>query len=326
MEVQSVEFRKAQAHIWNQVFSFTTCASLKCAVQLGIADAIDDHGKPMSLFYLTKALQINPSKAPYIQRLMGILVNSGFFSQDKLTYYSLTPSSRLLLKKEALNLRAAVEIMLDPAELKAWSSLSDWFKDEKCRTAFEMVHGKNFWDFYAEESIHGEIFNRAMSTDSQLISKLLVTEYKFLFEGLTSLFPKLKCTVFDLPHVVANLESKENLEFVGGDMFERIPNAKIVLHNWNDEDCVKKLKKCNEAIPGKEKSGKVIIIDILMDSKKEDYESLQAQISMDLQMMVLLDAKERREKEWAILFQKSGFSGYKIFSMFDYRSIIEVYP
>ncbi|KAI5661772.1 hypothetical protein M9H77_21095 [Catharanthus roseus] len=348
MEVQSVEFCKAQAHIWNQVFSFTTCASLKCAVQLGIADAIDDHGKPMSLFYLTKALQINPSKAPYIQRLMGILVNSGFFSQDKLSYYSLTPSSRLLLKKEELNLRGAVEIMLDPAELKAWSSLSDWFKDEKCRTTFEMAHGKNFWDFCAEESIHGEIFNRAMSTDSQLISKLLVTEYKFLFEGLTSLvdigggtgtiakaiaksFPKLKCTVFDLPHVVANLESKENLEFVGGDMFERIPNAnaillKIVLHNWNDEDCMKILKKCKEAILGKEKSGKVIIIDIVMDSKKEDYESLQAQISMDLQMMVLLDAKERREKEWAILFQKSGFSGYKIFSMFDYRSIIEVYP
>lgn len=100
----------------------------------------------------------------------------------------------------------------------------------------------------------------------------------------------------------------------------------IVLHNWNDEDCMKILKKCKEAILGKEKSGKVIIIDIVMDSKKEDYESLQAQISMDLQMMVLLDAKERREKEWAILFQKSGFSGYKIFSMFDYRSIIEVYP
>ena len=32
-------------------------------------------------------------------------------------------------------------------------------------------------------------------------------------------FPYMKCTVFDLPHVVANLPENNNLNFVGGDMF-----------------------------------------------------------------------------------------------------------
>eukprot|EP00261_Vitis_vinifera_P036819 XP_019078062.1 PREDICTED: uncharacterized protein LOC100250378 [Vitis vinifera] len=66
------------------------------------------------------------------------------------------------------------------------------------------------------------------------------------FEGLSSLvdvgggtgltartiseaFPRLKCRVFDLPHVVANLPEYRNLEFVGGDMFQSGPTADATL-------------------------------------------------------------------------------------------------
>ena len=43
-------------------------------------------------------------------------------------------------------------------------------------------------------------------------------------------FPKVKCVVFDLPHVVANLscESK-NVSYVGGDMFKSIPEADAIM-------------------------------------------------------------------------------------------------
>ncbi|KAI5661763.1 hypothetical protein M9H77_21086 [Catharanthus roseus] len=353
MDVQSDEFRQAQAQIWSQAFCFTTAASLKCAVKLGIPDAIDNHGKAITLSDLTNALPIHRSKAPYIPRLMRILAKNGFFSEEKLdgeteTLYSLTALSRLLLKKEPLNLRGIVLTMVDPAQIKAWESLSDWYQNEDS-TAFEKAHGKNFWDYSSEHMEHAEFFNEAMASDSQLISKLLVEEYKFLFEGLTSLvdvgggtgtiakaiaksFPKLKCTVFDLPHVVANLESTENLEFVAGDMFEKIPSAnaiflKWILHDWNDEECVKILKSCKRAIPEKEKGGKVIIIDMVMYSNKEDDNAVKTQISMDMAMLVNYAAKERSEKEWALLFNEAGFSGYKIHTKLDFtRSLIEIYP
>ena len=75
---------------------------------------------------------------------------------------------------------------------------------------------------------------------------LVVKDYKPIFEGLGSLvdvgggtgtmgmiiseaFPHMKCTVFDLPHVVANLPASKNLKFVGGDMFQYIPPADAVL-------------------------------------------------------------------------------------------------
>nr|B0EXJ8.1 RecName: Full=Tabersonine 16-O-methyltransferase [Catharanthus roseus]ABR20103.1 16-hydroxytabersonine O-methyltransferase [Catharanthus roseus] len=355
MDVQSEEFRGAQAQIWSQSCSFITSASLKCAVKLGIPDTIDNHGKPITLSELTNALvpPVHPSKAPFIYRLMRVLAKNGFCSEEQLDgetepLYSLTPSSRILLKKEPLNLRGIVLTMADPVQLKAWESLSDWYQNEDdSSTAFETAHGKNFWGYSSEHMEHAEFFNEAMASDSQLISKLLIGEYKFLFEGLASLvdigggtgtiakaiaknFPQLKCTVFDLPHVVANLESKENVEFVAGDMFEKIPSAnaiflKWILHDWNDEDCVKILKSCKKAIPAK--GGKVIIIDMVMYSDKKDDHLVKTQTSMDMAMLVNFAAKERCEKEWAFLFKEAGFSDYKIYPKLDFtRSLIEVYP
>jgi len=42
-------------------------------------------------------------------------------------------------------------------------------------------------------------------------------------------FPHIKCTILDQPNVVANLSGTQNLNFVGGDMFESIPHADVVL-------------------------------------------------------------------------------------------------
>ena len=85
-----------------------------------------------------------------------------------------------------------------------------------------------------------------MVSDPRLIANMIVRQYKEVFEGLTSLvdvevgigimpkaiakaFPQLKCIVFDQPHVVSNLEVGENLEIIGGNIFEAIPPADAIL-------------------------------------------------------------------------------------------------
>ncbi|XP_027172149.1 myricetin O-methyltransferase-like [Coffea eugenioides] len=177
----------------------------------------------------------------------------------------------------------------------------------------------------------------------------LVEVNKYVFEGLPSLvdvgggtgtvarsiakaFPNLKCTVLDLPHVVANQEQTQNSDFAAADMLEEVPPAnaillKWILHDWSDEDCVKILKNCKKAIPGRDKGGKVIIIDMVMKSQLENHESVEAQICLDMQMMlVLYGAKERTEKDWAILFWDAGFNSYKVFPVLGTRGLIEVNP
>uniref|UniRef100_M0ZJT1 O-methyltransferase C-terminal domain-containing protein n=2 Tax=Solanum tuberosum TaxID=4113 RepID=M0ZJT1_SOLTU len=114
-------------------------------------------------------------------------------------------------------------------------------------------------------------------------------------------------------------------------MFDKIPHAnaillKSVLHDWNDENCVRILKKCKESIPSRAKGGKVIIIDIVLENPKERNEFVRAQHNMDMLMMVLCGAKERTEKEWEKLFIEAGFNEYKIFHVLGLRSLIEIYP
>lgn len=67
-----------------------------------------------------------------------------------------------------------------------------------------------------------------------------------------------------------------------------------MFHAFCDEDCVKILKKCREAIATKE--GKVIIIDMVIDEKKDEHEITEAKLLFDMLMMVLsLEGREMRK-------------------------------
>jgi trans-resveratrol di-O-methyltransferase len=99
-----------------------------------------------------------------------------------------------------------------------------------------------------------------------------------------------------------------------------------ILHDWNDEESVKILKLCREAICKDEEAGKVIIIDMVLENQETDKETAETQLCFDLLMMVNVNGIERNEKEWKKLFLAAGFTHYKITPIMGLRSLIEVYP
>uniref|UniRef100_A0A5B6YSF3 Putative trans-resveratrol di-O-methyltransferase n=1 Tax=Davidia involucrata TaxID=16924 RepID=A0A5B6YSF3_DAVIN len=345
---ESSELFQAQSHIYKHVFNFAHSMCLKCAVQLGIPDIIHNHKQPITLPELVSGLQFPSTKTTFVHRLMRLLVHSGFFAnsnQGEEEGYVLTPSSRLLIKDELTNLSPFVQAMVQPALVTPWQFLGDWFRGNEL-TAFETAHGVGIWDYGDQNPEFNNLFNEAMASDSRMLN-LVVKDWKEIFGALGSLvdvgggtgitariileaFPHIKCTVFDLPRVVANLPESENLNYVGGDMFQSIPSAdailfKCVLHNWSDEDCVKILKRCREAIPSKD-GGKVIIIDMVINDEKDEHDITETKLVFDILMMVVVTGRERNEKEWEKLFLEAGFSHCKITPIFGLKSIIEVYP
>ncbi|KAL7250647.1 hypothetical protein ACSBR1_012632 [Camellia fascicularis] len=73
-----------------------------------------------------------------------------------------------------------------------------------------------------------------------------------------------------------------------------------IMHDWSDEECIKILKRCKEAIgSNKEKGGKLIIIDMKVENKKarDHDESMETQLFFDMLMMILLTGRERTEQE-----------------------------
>lgn len=99
-----------------------------------------------------------------------------------------------------------------------------------------------------------------------------------------------------------------------------------VLHDWDDEECIKILRNCKEAIP--EKTGKVIIVEIVID-EKEDQISKYSDVKLRMDMIMMahtIKGKERTNEEWANLLQKAGFSYYTITPTTTIQSVIQAFP
>ena len=101
-------------------------------------------------------------------------------------------------------------------------------------------------------------------------------------------------------------------------------DLQLILHGWSDEKCLKILKKCKGAIPSD--GGKVIIIDTVINRKKDEHQVTEVKLFFDMLMMAVPAGRERSEKDWEKLFLEAGFRSYKITPVFGLRSLIEVFP
>ncbi|KAL8506535.1 hypothetical protein ACS0TY_017428 [Phlomoides rotata] len=354
VELSTQDILDAQTHVWNHIFNFINSMSLKCAVQLGIPDAIHKHGKPMTVSELVDALPINKAKSRGVFRLMRILVHSKFLDKVKAPEnheeeaYCLTPASRLLIRDGTMTMAPLVLAWLDPLVTDPFQLLSEWFKNDLPSPFFTKM-GMTTWEYAGIDKKCNESYNEAMASDARLVASILIKECRHVFEGLKTMvdvgggtgmvaqgiadaIPGLKCICFELPHCVEGLKDSDNMSYVGGDMFESVPQAdaaflKWNLHMWNYEAGVKLLRKCKEAIaPSKNKGGKVIIVETVVDNQRDDHESTETKYFFDMLLMTRNEGGERTEKEWAKLFLAAGFKSYKITPVLGLRSVIEVFP
>ncbi|KDP35392.1 hypothetical protein JCGZ_10376 [Jatropha curcas] len=223
--------------------------------------------------------------------------------------------------------------------MDSFNCLSKWLKNDD-QTPFVTAFGKSLYEYAGHDIRVNNMVNELMASDSIFLGQVTTLKCKEVFQGLNSLvdvaggpgnmskcianaFPSIKCTVLDLPHVVAVADSQgaKNLNFVAGDMFQAVPPADAVL--------LKILKKCKEAITrnGKqENNNKVIIIDMVMGNKNSDDDCIEAEQFFDILEMGCLNGRQRNEEEWAKLFFDAGFTKYKINYVLGPRPLIEVYP
>ncbi|GJM89068.1 hypothetical protein PR202_ga05664 [Eleusine coracana subsp. coracana] len=232
--------------------------------------------------------------------------------------------------------------------LSPFLRLSEWFLHELLDpTGFELAQGQNFLDFVGHDAKFAKIFNDAMVAGSSFMMDIVVTKCSDVFHGISSLldvagglggasqaiskvFPHVKCSVLDLPHVVAAAPTRTNVEYIAGDMFQSIPPTntvflKWVLHDWGDAECVKILRNCKNVIPLRDAGGKVLIFDMVVRAGTFDIKHRETQVLFDLFIMIV-DGVERGEQGWKKIILEAGFSDYKIIPVVGVRSIIEVHP
>ncbi|KAL1106383.1 hypothetical protein V6Z11_D04G200000 [Gossypium hirsutum] len=349
MEVTIKEEVRAEIKIWNYVLGYVKIAVVKCAIELGIADVIENYGSPMPLSELATALRCEPSR---LHRIMRFMVHDRIFKQEPINQhtvgFSSTPLSRLLMKGGQKSMAALILLMSSPTCLAPWHSLSARVLETGNNISpFEVANGKDLWSYAEANPDFRELFNNAMGCDARLTVQATIEGCPEVFDGVESLvdvgggngtalsllvkaFPWIRGINFDLPHVVAVAAKSDSIENVGGDMFMSIPNADAaflvwILHDWDDEECIKILKKCREAIP--EDKGKVIIVEAALEEDKEDDELGFVGLMLDMAMMAHTDkGKERTLKEWSYVLRQSGFTRFTVNPICAVQSVIEGYP
>ncbi|PUZ45025.1 hypothetical protein GQ55_8G186500 [Panicum hallii var. hallii] len=311
----------AQLDLWQNTFAFVKSMALKSALDLHIAETIQHHGGGATLSQIATRAMVPPAKIPCLSRLMRVLTATGVFSAQQAPsgirsceqlLYTLTPMSHLLVGSRN-----------------------------------QLRNDHTLWELADRDPAFNALFNSGMESDTEFIMDIVVNEFGEVFHGIDSLidvggghgaaahaivkaFPHLKCSVLDLGHVVADAPNDTSVHYIAGNMFETVPPASViflkwVLHDWNDEECVKILKNCKKAIPPRDEGGKVVIIDIVIGAGQSDKKQKEMQVVFDLFIM-FINGIERDENQWKKIFFEAGFCDYKITPVLGVRSLIEVYP
>ncbi|GLJ25142.1 hypothetical protein SUGI_0480830 [Cryptomeria japonica] len=344
---------EAHLQLYEIILSAAKPMALRAAVLLNIPDIIAIHGSenPLSVGQIASHISTSTNKSvhtDYLFRIMRLLASIGVFTEETTVdyggtrqfKYGLTSLSKLLVKNGAQQSCAPTVLTINlKCVIDGYQHLHESVI-EGC-PAFTKANGMGIFEYMSNNPEANRILNEGMATNTGPLMAHVVKIYggfksfKSVVDvagGLGSAisvivaeYPHIHGINFDLPHVIRTAPPIHGVEHVEGNMFEQIPSAdaifmKWILHDWDNEQCLKILKNCYEAIP---EDGKVLIVDAVIDD--DGGMKRQAGFLFDMCMMAAsTGGKERTWKEFEDLFFKAGFNSYRVIKLPFLQSFIEI--
>lgn len=217
------------------------------------------------------------------------------------------------------------------------------------KTSWELYsNGRQLWEWYNEHEFELHNFNQVMQDNSMRNTPFLLAAYDWkglgdarvadigggkghLLLDICKTCPAIKPIVFDTTQMIDDAKDlwkgETGVNLVAGDFFKSVPEADVymlkhILHDWDDEKCVDIMKTIHVSA-SKVKGSKVLIIEVLLDDARP---LSQIEAFLDLQMLALVNGKERSEKQWQPILENSGFKLQRIIRTGGDLSIIEAAP
>jgi len=292
------------------------------AAELDLADRLAKG--PQTPEALAKQAGVDPVA---LARVLRGLASVGIFKADAKGRYTFTRLARTLRSDHPASLRDFARMMVADYNWQAWGGLLASVRDGA--VAFDRVHGVPFFEYLQRNPERERVFAASMASISGAENPTIATSYPFgefgrlvdvggahghLLAAILRRHRKVRGVLYDQTQVVAGAAARgfisapdvcDRIEVEGGDFFSAVPAGadgylmKYILHDWDDERCVRILRLCREAMaPG----GRVLVVDHVIPPGNAPHRGKL----MDLNMFVLLTGKERTKAEFAALFAKAG--------------------
>jgi len=288
--------------------------------ELSVADRMQTG--PNDVETLARECGVKPSP---LRRVLRLLSSWGIFREEDPGFFTHTPLSETLKVDHPRSMRGWASMTGGPI-FSAFSGLLH--SVETGAPAFPLVHGTPPYQYFATHPTDRAAFADAMGDWNRQLAKSVLAVRDFstasllvdvggsfghLLADLLAAHPGAKGIVFDLPEIAKGAEERmrvraltDRCQVVGGDFFESVPAGgdiyfmSWILHNWNDEDCVRILRNCRKAI---RETGRLLTIDhVIRTGNDRDFGR-----TSDLAMLVAFGGIERTEEELRALLREGGF-------------------
>lgn len=329
--------QRPSVRLKQMIDSFQVSQAIHVAATLGIADLLKDGKRGAA--ELASATATNEGA---LYRLLRALASVGVFEEDSDARFALTELGECLRSDAAEPQGEWARLIGRPYFWQAWGHLSHSI--ETGENSFSDLHeGMRVWEWRASQPEESAIFDAAMMGISRTVAQRVLAAYDFgqygtvadigggngaFLAAVLAKNPKTRGINFDQPHVVeragATFEAAgvaDRSESVGGSFFDGVPSGadayvlKAVLHDWDDDACVRILQSVRAACG----AAKVLVIEWVVG---EPNTGPRPKIS-DLNMLVMLGGRERTSVEWHALFEAAGFRVTAIVSSEAGPSVIE---
>lgn len=322
-------------HLLERSFESVHAAALAAIAALGVADHLVDG--PRTAAELADA---TGTHGPFLRRVLRLVATRGVLHEDEDGRFALTSVGYALRSDAVPSVRDAVALLTAAAVWRPPGELLTALREGT--SPFEGIFGVPFFEHLSRDEGEAAVFHRGMANFSQFAGRLDVQSYDFPASGTVvdvgggqGVFllevlrghPGLQGVLFDQEYVLSKhrlgeLGDEDRWRLVSGDFFTEVPAGgdiyvlKFVIHDWADEDCVKILANCRQAmVPG----GRVLVVESIIPEGNEP----DVGKTMDVIMMVNSPGRERTQAEFAQLFADANLRLTRVIATPGAPSIIE---
>jgi hypothetical protein len=313
----------AEARVTDLVTGVAGSYALLAIVRRGVPDVLAD--QTLSSADLAARIGCN---ADLLHRTMRVLATRGVFRLLPDGRFANSPASHALRTGHPGAAREFVLYFMSRSNLAAWEAI-DWTL-ETGDSAFEHVHGMSVWDWFEQHPDERQTFAAAMTGLTVADAPLIAGLYPFdrirvlcdvgggrglLLSEVLLRHPVLEGILCDAPSVLASARSLleqrgvvHRVKLEPASFFDRLPAGadaylmKNILHDWDDETCVRILRVVRAAAGS---GARLVVAESLVSRVSRDPFGTGA----DLQMAIACSrGRERDVDDFHHLFARAGFA------------------
>jgi O-methyltransferase domain len=298
------------------ILNFWQGRAVAMATELTLPDLLVD-----GPLHVDKLASLTKTNVSALFRLLRALESIGVFNQVSPRVFANSVTSECLRRDASDSVWPQVvhSLFKGSPSYEGWSELRYALTTGQSPT--EKLYGHDFWEHLRRNPTANAATNGAMRSASEAMTPAVTAAYEWsqfpviadigggIGTQLVSILdasPSSRGILFEQPHLGAESISHKRMENIGGNFFEAVPAGadayllRWILHDWADEKAATILASLRRSM--KPTAQLILVESVIPEGASFDFGKW-----VDLQMMVLVEGRERTRIEYGELLSSTGF-------------------